>query len=69
MKHEISILRVAPFYNGDTLQVVLAGTINQADDCSRGISPTHLTNHHRWFRGSEFSYLHDDSWSESCELS
>ena len=38
------------------------GTMNPADDCSRGLMPSHLSIEHRWFIGPEFLHLTEDSW-------
>ncbi|KFD60758.1 hypothetical protein M514_11478 [Trichuris suis] len=35
---------------------------NPADDCSRGLSPSKLLMHNRWFNGPPFLYQGEDHW-------
>ena len=38
------------------------GTLNPADDCSRGLSASELTPDCRWFRGPDFLWKDEESW-------
>ena len=38
------------------------GTLNPANDASRGIKPSELTRNHRWLRGPEFLWQPESSW-------
>lgn len=38
------------------------GAENPADDCSRGVKATNLSQNHRWFAGSEFLLKTDEQW-------
>ena len=38
------------------------GTMNPADDCSRGLLPSQLTEDHHWFNGPEFLKLPEQFW-------
>ena len=40
------------------------GILNPADDCSRGLAMSQLSNNSRWFRGAEFLWLDQSMWPE-----
>jgi hypothetical protein len=42
----------------------IGGLDNPADDCSRGLRPTQLYNHHRWFEGPPFLKEPMENWPQ-----
>ena len=41
-----------------------ATNLNCADNVTRGLLAKVLTREHRWFRGPEFPYEHEDNWPQ-----
>jgi len=44
------------------------GTLNPADDASRGIRPSDLTSTHRWIHGPDFLWQPESYWPNSNEV-
>jgi hypothetical protein len=42
----------------------ISGLDNPADDCSRGLRPTQLHNHDRWFEGPAFLKEPTENWPQ-----
>ena len=42
----------------------ISGIDNPADDCSRGLRPTQLHHHHRWFEGPAFLKEPTENWPQ-----
>ncbi|XP_057372199.1 uncharacterized protein LOC130693090 [Daphnia carinata] len=56
--------RISEILDSTTLQQWrhVSGILNPADECSRGLCPSELDPHHRWYRGPEFLALPPEHW-------